>query len=281
MDLDLGQGGLGVRAGVQAGADQLCARLLQRVVPPLRRGPGIFRAAPLGQRVQDHGQAGRALRRQIPLQPPGPADRGLQPHRPVTEPAIIGIGAGPDTFDHLPRQHRQIMNIGATEGGGEQDLVRVGAEILGELFGPVAELPRPRHRDLPGRQRGRDHRMRLQSPRPPGRPGGRPRGDLGERPQPRFGTVVPVRLIAVLTGEGGQDLRPRRGVLRLRVLQPHQGLGLGGGAQIGGVTSGEVPQPSRHHRQRLHRARRRGGLDSTCTLGGITSPGILDLSIDH
>ena len=261
MDLHLGEGGLlSVRAGIQAGGGQPLTRLLQRVVPPLRRGPGIFRAAPLGQRVQDHRQAGRALRRQIPLQPPRPADRGFQPHRPVTEPAIIAVGGGAGAFDHLPRQHRQIMQVGATQRGREQDLIRIRPQILRQLAGPVADLPRPRRRDLPGRQRGRDDGVGGQPPGPPEGAARRPRGDLRERPQPGPGAVVPIGLIAVLGTERSQNPRPRRRVLRLRLLQPHQRLGLGGGPQIGGVTPGQVPQPGRHHRQRLHRTRRHRGL---------------------
>ena len=211
MDLDLGEGGLlPVLAGLQAGAGQPLARLLQRVVAALRRGPGIFRAAPLGQRVQDHGQAGRAFGRQVPLQPPRPTQRGLQPHRPVTEPAVIAIRGGPGSFDHLPRQHRQIMQVRAAGRGREQDPVRVGAQVFGQLPGPVADLPRPRRRDLPGRQRGRDHRVGGQPPRPPGRPARRPRRDLRERPQPGLRPVLPVRLEPALGGERRQDLRPRR-----------------------------------------------------------------------
>ena len=90
MDLDLGR--LGVLAGVHGRRDQPLTRLLQRVMTPLRRGPGIFRAAPVRQRVQDHLQAGRAFGRQIALQPPRAAERGLQPHRPVREPVVVGSG---------------------------------------------------------------------------------------------------------------------------------------------------------------------------------------------
>ena len=101
-------------AGVHVRRDQPLTRLLQRVVPALRRGPGIFRAGPLGQRVQDHRQAGRALGRQVPLQPPGATQRGFQPQRPVREPAIIGIGGGPDPFT-ISRASLQDMQVRAAQ----------------------------------------------------------------------------------------------------------------------------------------------------------------------
>ena len=82
--------------------------------------------------------------------------------------------------------------------GREQDLIRIRPQVLGQLPGPVADLPRPRRRDLPGRQRGRDDGVGGQPPRPPEGAARRPRGDLRERPQPGPGAVVPVGLIAVL-----------------------------------------------------------------------------------
>ncbi len=152
------------------------------------------------------------------------------------------------------------MNTGAPGRGREQDLIRIRPQILRQLPGPVADLPRPRRRDLPGRQRARDDGMGGQPTGPPEGAARRPRGDLREGPQPGLGAVVAVGLIAVLSREGRQDLRPRRRVLRPGPLQSHQGLGLGGGPKIGGVTSGEVSQRGVQHRQRLGRARRRGGL---------------------
>jgi hypothetical protein len=101
------------------------AGLGQRIMLPLRQGAGIFRPAPGRQRVQHHGHRGGGGAGQVPGQPPGPADGGLQPHRPVIKPVRAGIGTGAGPLDHLQGQSGQIRQARAAPGGGQQDPVRV------------------------------------------------------------------------------------------------------------------------------------------------------------
>ena len=102
--------------------------------------------------------------------------------------------------------------------------------------------------------------MRGQPPRPPGRRGGGALGDAGDRAQPGPGPVIPVRLVPLLASKHRKDPRPRRGVLGFGVLQPDQRLGLRRCREAACVTAREVAEPGAHHRQRLARTGRRGGL---------------------
>ena len=250
-------GRLAVGAGQHPGVDQPLAGFLERVVLPLEQGAGIFRAAAGPQRGQHRGHRGGGRAGQVPGKVPGPADGGFQPHRPVIKPVPVGIGGAAGPLDHLLGQRPQIRQPGPAAGGGQQNGVRVGAAVCGQLIGPLTQGPGPRAAQLPGGERGGDQRMRGQAAGPPHRPGSGTVGDVGEGPQPGRGPVLPIGLMPLLGAERGQQLRPRRGVLRLGLLQPDQRLGLSGGPQLSRVTGGQVPQPGPHHRQRLRRARRR------------------------
>ena len=131
---------------------------------------------------------------------------------------------------------------------------------FGQLISPLADHLRPRAAQLPGRERGGDQRMGGQPPGPLHRRTGGAVADAGDGPQPRRRPVLPIGLMALLGAERGQQPRPRRRVLRLGLLQPDQRLGLRGRPQLSRITGGQVTQPGPHHRQRLHRARRRSRL---------------------
>ena len=223
--------GLAVPAGDQLPADQPPAGFLDRVMAALGGGAGIFRPGLLPERVQHHAEGGGAAGGQVPLQPPGAAERGAQPHRPLLEPVLAGVRAGAGAFEHFPGQPGQVMLIRAAQHRGQQDAVRVRPQIFGELIGPVADQPGQRDRQLPGGQRGGDHRVGGQPPRPPGRGPGGGAGDAGDRAQPGGGAVLAVGLIPVLGGERGKDRRPGGGVLGFGGFQPGQRRGLRGGAQ--------------------------------------------------
>ena len=81
-------GGLAVPARDQLPRYQPPAGFLDRVVAALGRGAGIFRPGLLPQRVQHHREGGGAGGGQVPLQPPGAAERGLQPQRAFLEPVL-------------------------------------------------------------------------------------------------------------------------------------------------------------------------------------------------
>jgi hypothetical protein len=56
----------------------------------------VLRPAALAERLQHRGDRRRALRRQVPADPPGPVQRGVQAQGPVREPAagrvVLGVG---------------------------------------------------------------------------------------------------------------------------------------------------------------------------------------------
>jgi hypothetical protein len=218
------------------------------------------RPAPGRQRVQHHGHRGGCGAGQVPPQPPGPADRGLQPHRPVIKPVRAGIGTGAGPLDHLLRQSGQIRQARAAPGGGQQDPVRIRPAVLRQLIGPLTQGLRPRAAQLASCERGGDQRMSGQPPGPRHRRTRSPAGDIGEGPQPRGGPVLPIRLMPPLGTERGQHPGPGHRVLGPGLLQPDQRLRLSRRPQAGSITPRQVPQPGPHHRQRLHRTRRRSRL---------------------
>ena len=124
------------------------AGLLQRVVAALPHGAGIFRSGLAGQGVQHHGQRGGAARREIPRDPPGAADRRIDPQRPVIEPAVVAAGPGAGPFGHLLPERTEVVQVRATQPGGQQNLIRVRPMVVGEPDGPLTDLPRPRRADL-------------------------------------------------------------------------------------------------------------------------------------
>ena len=178
---------LAVPAGDHLPANQPLARFLDRIVAALRRGAGIFRARLLPQRLQHHRQRRRAGGGQVRVQPPGPAERGAQPQRPLLKPVAVPVRAGLGAVEHLPAQPRQIMLIRAAQHRRQQNPVRVRPEIFGELVRPVTDQPRQRGRELPGRQRRRDHRVRVEAAGPAGGCGGGALRDPGDRAQPGRG----------------------------------------------------------------------------------------------
>ena len=253
-------GRLAVVAGQHPRIDQPPAGLLQRIMLTLEEAAGIFRPAAGPQRGQHRGHRGGGRAGQVPRKPPGPADRGFQPHRPVTKPVPAGIGGAAGPLDHLLRQRPQIRQPRPAASGGQQDRVRVRAALFGQPIGPLADHLRPRAAQLPGRQRGGDQRMRGQPPGPLHRRTGGPGGDVGDGPQPRRRPVLPIGVMPLLGAERGQQPGPRRGVLRPGLLQPDQRLRLHRRPQLSRITGGQVAQPGPHHGQRLRHARRRGRL---------------------
>ena len=145
-DVELDLGGLPGPVGQAAAGDQPAASLLQGVVVALPLGPGVLRPGLLAQGVQ-HGLHGfGAAGGQVAVEPPGPAQGGLQPELPVLEPVIpVAVGLG-EPAAHLLGQPGQVGEFGAAGRGAEQDLVGVAAGVLGQQVGPVADLPAPRTR---------------------------------------------------------------------------------------------------------------------------------------
>ena len=163
--------GCPARSGRHPDGDQPPARLLQRVVLALALGPQILRARPLAQRVQHRLQRRGALRGQVPVQLPGAAEGGVQPHPPVREPVIAVVVGPAQPAPHLLGQRAQVgQRPRRRPPRASRIYIRVRRVLLGQQVGPVADLPRPRRRELPGGQRPADRRMRRQPAHPAHRP---------------------------------------------------------------------------------------------------------------
>ena len=198
--VQLDQCGLPGAVGHAPGGDQLPARFFQAVMVTLAHGAGVFRAGFLAERVQHRVQRSGALRGQVTFHPARVIQGPVQPQPPIREPTIIGVGLGA-AAPHLLRQPGQIRQLRAARRSRQQNLIGVRLLTFGEFAGPGADLPRPRRRDLPRRQRLADRRMRGQPPCPADRPGGRAAGDPGLPPKPRSCRALPV----VLAAAGGDE----------------------------------------------------------------------------
>ena len=132
-------------------------------------GPGVFRPGFLAQSVQHGLHRFGAAGSQVAVESPGAAQGGLEPELPVLEPVIpVTVGLG-EAAPHLLGQPGQVGQFGAAGRGGEQDLVGVVAGVLGQLVGPVADLPRPRRGDPAVGQRVGDGGVGAEPPHPPDR----------------------------------------------------------------------------------------------------------------
>ena len=239
----------------QPAGDQPPHRLGQRVVVPLVLRPVVVFPGRGAQRVQHPPDHLRALRRQVPVQHPGAAERDRQLQGAVREVPvrvrvlIRQVAAGP--LVHLRDQRRQLLQPQPARRGRQQQLVGLVPELLRQ---PAVhkQISRPdRLRDLPGGQR-RDHlRVGAGPPGPGGVPDGGAPGDPGPVDQPRHRAVLRVAGVPLPGGERGQHRGPRRRRDRGGLLELAQALGLGGGGEPGGVGGGEVAQPGADHVQRL------------------------------
>ncbi len=93
----------------------------------LLAGPGVLRAHRRGQRLQHRGHHRRALRRQVPRDDPGTAERGLDRDLAVLErlvrPAIVAaVRERPGV--HLRGQLNQAGQVRAGVSRGHQDRIR-------------------------------------------------------------------------------------------------------------------------------------------------------------
>jgi hypothetical protein len=214
--VDPGVGARAVRDEFRA-QEQLAA-FLQRVVEPLCLAAQVLGAVSLAQRLAHGADRGRAFRRQVPGQPPRPAERLLHDQPPVAEPVvgILGIGAGRLPLLHgLEGQHPQVLRVRARGRGGQQDLLGLGAHVFGQRLRPGDDLRGQRPGQRPGRHRGLQHRAGRQLPHPLHLPPRRGRVGAGHPGQPRRRRRVPVSIVAAARGE------PRHvGVVRRRMLGP-------------------------------------------------------------
>ena len=92
---------------------------------PLLLRPFVFFPGRGAQRIQHPAEHFGALRGQVPVHHPGPAERGRQLHAPVGEvPAWVLVGqvaAGP--LVHLGEQRGQLLDPQARGRSGQQQLI--------------------------------------------------------------------------------------------------------------------------------------------------------------
>ena len=234
------------------------AGVFEGVVQPLALGPLILRAAPLPQSIQHRRHRRGALRGQVRVQLPRALERRVQPQRPASEAVVaVGVGTGALPADLLG-QLAQITKLGAAGRRAQQEHIRIPADVLGQLVGPVANLPRPRLGDLPGTQRIADRAVACQAVHPAQRTIRGAAGDAGLPLQPRPRRSLAIVFAPALGAERRQHPGPGRGVHRRCPFQPAQAVRLHGRRHRRDVGSGQPAQPGRHHRHRLGGGGRRG-----------------------
>ena len=119
-----------------------------------------------------------------------------------------GIGGAAGPLDHLLGQRPQIRQPGPAAGGGQQDRVRVGAAVCGQLIGPLTQGPGPRAAQLPGASAAAisgcaaSRRAHFTAPL------AAPWVIVGDGPQPGRGPVLPIGLMPLLGAERGQQPAP-------------------------------------------------------------------------
>ena len=159
----VGQGDGDVDAGVGAGpvgdhlgADEELAGFLEGVVVALLGGAQVLRAAAFAEGVDDGGEGGGAFGGQVAPDVPGLVEGGVEDQVPVAEPApgrvVLRVGLlGPPRLVGGLGEELQVVEVGAGPGGGDEDLVGLGLElVVVDPAGPPRDLPRPRDRDRPG-----------------------------------------------------------------------------------------------------------------------------------
>src|SRR5258706_2064960 len=98
-------------------SQQAAECLLERVVVTLDPASGVLRPGFLAQRLQYRGEGYGAAAGEVAVQPPGPAQRGGEPQRPVLETVIwLPVRAGGPPPDLL-RQLRQVRQVRAAPRG--------------------------------------------------------------------------------------------------------------------------------------------------------------------
>ena len=240
--------------GQQPGRDQPPHRVLESIVVPLRVAAVIFRAAGRGQRVQHRVQHRGALRGEVRRHHPGAAERGLQPHGAVLEPRPVligGTGAGPGL--DLGGQLGQVSQAQPAGGGADQDRVGVIPAVFGEAVTPQADSTGPGPGEVPGGQRGQDAGVGPGPAGPAGVLGRGGPGHAGAVDQPGPGTVVPVLVMTLGSGERAQDRGPGRRSHRIGPLQRGQALGLHLGRHLRRIRGSQEPQPGADHLECLGR----------------------------
>jgi hypothetical protein len=129
-------------------------------VVPLPGAAEVLRPAVLAEGLQDGGDGGGALRRQVPADPPGLVQGDVQVEVPVGEPAAAGVVVGvglefpPGLVGGLGEE-LQVVEVRAGGGGLYQDLVGFLLEFLVvDAAGPAGDLLRPGDGERPGGGRG-------------------------------------------------------------------------------------------------------------------------------
>jgi len=140
--------------GYHLGADQQLARLLQRVMEPLRLGPRVLWPLLLAQGLQHGLQGSAALWGKVAIDAAGVVGRRAQLQVPVIEPVIgvVRVGLlGPPPLIGGAGHDRQVFEVGAGRGGVDQQLVDALAQLRRELAGPAGHLRGPRLAHLAAR----------------------------------------------------------------------------------------------------------------------------------
>ncbi len=219
--------GCPARCGSILGADQPGAGFFQRVVAPLRERAGVLRPGRGGQGVQHRLDRGGAPGRQVPFQPPRPAESPGEADLPVLKPVIAVLVGRGVLAEQLPRNPGQVTQARPRGRRAEQLTVSVIPHIGGQPLSPVSDLPRPRQRHPAAGERGCDHYVPTQAVHPGNLRSCRRtrRLSLPGQPYPR-GPVPVAGQAAAGNAERRQHLRVGRGLPGLGYRQRAQAIGL-------------------------------------------------------
>ena len=209
-------------------------------------GAQVVGAAPFPERLQDGGDGRGALGGQVAPDPPRPVHRGVEEEVAVGEAAagrvVVGVGLlRPPRLVGGLREELQVVQARPRRGRLDEDLVGLALElVVVDPPGPGGDLPRPGDGERPGRGGGVEVGVAGQQahladggpgvPAAEAVPGGEPRGAGG----------VAVGVVVVAGVEPAQE--PVPGGPEQRGDRPEllQGLGAGGGLEVGGGRGVEV-----------------------------------------
>ena len=230
-------------------SSQPCCSASWNRCPSVRRssGPAFLPSA------SKHGlDGGGAFRGQVPADHAGAAERGAGLHVPVVEPVVVGVGPrGAPLFQGDAGDGPQVIQRGPGLSGLHQDLDRLGAQLGGQLLGPVGDRQRPGPGDVRGGEGGGHVGVVAQQPHLPHLGPGVAAGHAGHRHQPRGGVAVPVSVMRVGGVEPGQHRGVRGGELRLHLRQRPQHRPARGRVQVGRIRAVQVVHGGVRHPQRL------------------------------
>jgi hypothetical protein len=100
----------------------------------------VFGTLSAAEGVQDRLKGGGAPGGQVPVKPPGPAERGVQLHGPIPEAAVlvlvaVGLG-GPAALVHLGSERAEVVEVGPASLSATWRIARtsIRLQVMSRIF---------------------------------------------------------------------------------------------------------------------------------------------------